>query len=125
MESPQLFRVAPPRTHAVCPWGYRRLEYRQVVIQLILRDMGPEPVPFYFLVLNELIEDVVPEGLSDQLALFKLGDRFVEVARKLGDIVFLPLLGVEMVNILFDGIGQVVFFLNALEAAASITANAR
>ena len=78
--------------------------------------MGPEGVPFPVLVLEELEEDVVAEGLAHELTLGDLLERLEEAAGQRDDPRLFALFRVHLEDVLFHGLGQLVLFLDTLDA---------
>ena len=50
----------------LCTW---QLEDRQITLEFVLCCLGPVLIPFQHLVGDECVEDMVPQHLSDHLAL--------------------------------------------------------
>ncbi len=57
------------------------LQDGEVSIQFVLMNLGAVGVPFDAFVLDELVEDVVPEGTADKVAVLHAGDGLVEASR--------------------------------------------
>ena len=64
-------------------WSGREIAFlhnRKVLFNFILTHMGAVAIPLDLFVFNELVEDVIAQGLTHQLALFNLLNRFKKVS---------------------------------------------
>jgi hypothetical protein len=76
--------------------GSERLE---IAVDLPGADLHPVLVPFLVLRLDEALEDVLAEGLHDDLVPAQLIDGFAQRARQLLDAPALELRGIEVVEV--------------------------
>src|SRR6185437_15825057 len=77
--------VGPPRCWVGARRACRPSERLQVAIELPLRDVESEVVPFGLLGLEEMAEHVLAEGLADDEVRLELLDRLPERTRHLPD----------------------------------------
>src|SRR5436305_5352370 len=92
-----------------------RSQDREVALDLERGDVGLVRVPFGALVADEPLEDMLAQGLSDELGLFHLDDRLLEGPGQRRDALGQPLLGCHLVQVGGQFGGQVVALLDAFE----------
>src|SRR5215213_3198887 len=109
-------KSVPLQAGARAPAWSGELQRRQVAIEFPLSQLHPILVPLGALEPDVVVEDVVTEGLADELGPGQLVDRLAKGLRERDDPALAPLLRREVVQVRLHRGGQLVAALDPLEA---------
>src|SRR5215211_9435124 len=101
-------KSVPLQAGARAPAWSGELQRRQVAIEFPLSQLHPVLVPLGALEPDVVVEDVVTEGLADELGPGQLVDRLAKGLRERDDPALTPLLRREVVQVRLHRGGQLV-----------------